>query len=378
MRAVVTGGQTERINEVRRILLNEGLNCEAEDVVGYDRLPDCLAATHPDVVLVYCNGAGKEGLLAIQTAHQLVAGPILAVGEPAVSLMREAMRAGAREFLDVDNLRQDLSAALVSIENVHGGASKRGRIISVFSPSGGVGVSTIALNLAVSIVRLHKQEAEGTTVLIDATPAPSDLSLLLDLQPKHTLADVCRHQERLDRKLLAGAMTVHASGLHVLPQAGFTQELGLPRSGVNSALIRQMFVNLRKMYESVVVDLGQEFSDATVEAMRLSNVVLMTAIADVPGLRRVRWALDTAEAMGISRERFKIVLSRYGSRGQVSKPKVEEALHMPIFAAIPDNAAMITNARNEGVPLAEISSRGAAPFVSLAKALQGKIAGVKV
>lgn len=377
MRVVVAGGQLEKINEARRILLSEGLRCEAEDVVGYDRLPDCLAATRPDVVLVYCNGSENEGLAAIETAHHLVHGPILAVGEPAVSLMRESMRAGAREFLDINNLRQDLSAALVSIENVNQGASKRGRIVTVFSPNGGVGVTTIALNLAVSFARMSPPPSEGTTVLIDATAAPSDLSLLLDMEPKHTLAEVCRQQDRLDRKLLAGAVTAHASGLHVLPQAGYTQELGLPRSEVNSTVIRQMFVNLRKMYEFVVVDLGHTLSDAQIEAMRLSNVVLIAAIADVPGLRRVRWAVDTAEAMGIPRDRFQVVLSRYGGRNQVSKPKIEEALHLPILAAIPDDAALVTNARNEGLPLAEVSSRAAAPFVALAKDVQRKVSGVE-
>ncbi len=94
MRAIVAGGEVQRINEARRILLSEGLTCEAEDVVGYDRLQDSLAATHPDVVLVYCNGAEGEGLAAIRAAHHLVAGAVLAVGEPNVALMREAMRAG--------------------------------------------------------------------------------------------------------------------------------------------------------------------------------------------------------------------------------------------------------------------------------------------
>ena len=154
MRAVVTGTQAEQMSEARRILLSEGVDCQAGDVVAYDRLPDSLAATLPDVVLVFCNGSLGESLAAIQTAHQLAHGPVLAVGEPGVSLVRDAMRAGAREFIDINNLRQDLSAAVVNIENVNQSASKRGRIVSVFSPVGGSGVSTIALNLAISMLRM--------------------------------------------------------------------------------------------------------------------------------------------------------------------------------------------------------------------------------
>ena len=76
-----------------------------------------------------------------------------------------------------------------------------------------------------------------------------------------------------------------------------------------------------------MVDLGHALSDAQIEAFRLSDVVLLPVVADVPGLRRVRWALDTAESLGVSRERFHIVLNRYGGKNQVAKPKVEEALH---------------------------------------------------
>jgi pilus assembly protein CpaE len=354
MRAVVAGGELQRINEARRILLSEGLVCEAEDAVGYDRLQDSLAATHPDVVLVFCNGGGSEGLAAIRVAHRLVSVPVLAAGEPNVAFMHEAMRAGAREYVDVNNLRRDLAAALATIETAGAAASKRGQVITVFSPIGGVGVSTIAVNLAVSLAKFHAQD-EGSVALVDVTPPPSDMSLLLDMDPRYTLADVFHEHDRLDRRLLAGAMTPHQSGLHVLPQAGFTEDLRVPEFGLCPALVRQMFVLLRTSYEFVVVDLGHAFADSQIEAIRLSSVILLPVVADVPGLRRVRWVLDTAESLGISRERFQIVLNRSGGRNQVAKPKAEDALHTSILTTLADHGTVLTAARNEGVPAIELS-----------------------
>ena len=155
MRAVVAGGEAERIDETRRILLSEGLNCEAEDAVGYDRLQDSLAAAHPDVVLVIATARRRK---AWRRSGQPIASsrrPSLRWAIPDVALMREAMRAGAREYLNVNNLRRDLAAALATIETSHAAASKRGRLISVFSPVSGAGVTTVALNLAVSLARLH-------------------------------------------------------------------------------------------------------------------------------------------------------------------------------------------------------------------------------
>jgi pilus assembly protein CpaE len=384
MRAVVAGGEVQQINEARRILLSEGLTCEAEDAVGYDRLQDSLAATHPDIVLVYCNAAGGEGLAAVRAAHHLVAGAVLAVGQPDVALMREAVRAGAGEFLDVNNLRRDLAAALATVRTARPAASKRGQIITVFSPLGGGGASTIALNLAVSLAKIHAPagggkssppQDDGVVALVDVTPPPSDLALLLDLDPRHTLADVLCHRDRLDRRLLAGAMTPHASGLHVLPQAGFTDDLRVPEFDLDPPLVRQMFVLLRTSYELVVVDLGHAFSPAQVEAFRLSNVVVLPAVADVPGLRRVRWALDTAESMGISRERFQIVLNRYGGKNQVARSKVEDALHTSILTTIADHGPLLTTARNEGQPAVELSGGVAKEFQALAKAIEHHLAG---
>ena len=111
-----------------------------------------------------------------------------------------------------------------------------------------------------------------------------------------------------------------------------------------------MFVLLRTSYEFVVVDLGHAFSDAQVEAVRLSNVVLLPAVADVPGLRRVRWTLDTAESLGISRDRFQIVLNRYGGKNQVARPKVEEALHTPVLTTLADHGPLFCAARTKACP----------------------------
>ena len=397
MRAVVAGGEAQKINEVRRILLSEGLTCEPQDVVGCDRLQDSLAAARPDVVLVYCSAAGSEGLAAIRTAQHLARVPILAVGEPEAALMREALRAGAQEYLDVNNLREALTVAVAKIETARPAASKRGQIVSVFSPLGGVGVTTIALNLAVSLAKLHPpadtgkapaprdtakmptlQEAgklsmlrdEGTVALIDVTPPPSDLALLLDLEPKHTLCDVLGLQDRLDRRLLAGAMTPHVSGLHVLAQAGFTDDLRVPEFDLAPPLVRQMFVLLRTSYELAVVDLGHAFGDAQIEAVRLSDVVLLPVVADVPGLRRVRWLLDRAESLGISRARFQIVLNRYSGKNQVAKPKVEDALHTAVLTTLADHGPLLRAARNEGLPAVEMSGAVAAAFLALAKTVQ--------
>ncbi len=169
----MAGGEVQRINEARRILLSEGLACEAEDVVGYDRLPDSLAAVRPDLVLVYCNGAKGEGLEAIRATQNLVSAAVLAVGVPDVAPDARSDARRAREYLDVNNLRHDLTAALASIETALAGASRRGQILTVFSPVGGVGVSTIALNLAVALAKLNPKPDPDKFAALRRQAAPA-------------------------------------------------------------------------------------------------------------------------------------------------------------------------------------------------------------
>jgi Flp pilus assembly CpaE family ATPase len=367
----VAGAEAEGGDEVRRILLGEGLDCGADDLVAYEGLAGRITAAPPDLLLVYCNPAKREALAAIQTAQHLFPGPILAVGESNVTLMREVLRAGARELLDVNNLRQDLSTALVSIENSIRQPSQRGQIVSVFSPCGGAGVSTIAVNLAVALAEIRPRGSADTIALLDVTEPPSDLSLLLDLQPQHVMAEVCRHAERLDRSLLAGAMTAHASGVQVLPQAGYADESRRESEKIDPAVIRQLLVLLRRMHTRVVVDIGHVLGDVQVETLRLSNLLILVAHGDVPGLRRVRWALDRIAAAGVARGRVRLVLNRYTDRYHVKRAQVEEALGMPVAVAFPDDTAAVTRARNEGVPLAELS--GKAKIVSLFTALAREV-----
>jgi pilus assembly protein CpaE len=198
------------------------------------------------------------------------------------------------------------------------------------------------------------------------------------MAPKHTLADVLHHHDRLDRRLLSGAMTRHESGLHVLPQAGFAEDLHVPKFDLTAATVRQLYILLRKSYEFVVVDLGHALTEAQIAAFRLSNTVLLPAVADVPGLRRVRWALDTAMSQGISRDRFQIVLNRFGGKNQVPKAKAEEALHTSVLTTLADHSPLFFAARNEGRPAIEMSGAIAAAFNALAKTVERNLAGVQV
>jgi len=375
MRVVLADKQANSSDEFRRILLGQGLNCEIEDVVEYGCLARRLAAVHPDIVIVRCNGSVEDALQAIRTAHQITDAPILATGEPEIPLVREAMRAGAQEFLDVSKLREELTDALKRLDSGGERASQRGKIISLFSPISGVGVSTAAVNLAVSLAGSGSKSSPEKVALVDLNPPPTDLASLLDVEPKYTMADVCSQWERLDTKMLAAAMVEHSSGVHVLAQAGCPRDGTIPRCDMNRAAVRQIFILLRRMYPLVVVDLGHVLSEDHVEAMQQSNLVGLVVRADVPGLRRAHWAMEALTQMGLDHHRFRLVLNGYGGRVQVKQAKVEAALGMKVSWTLPENAALVTRARNQGVPLSQLSSlaRINSSFVGFARGVRTQL-----
>lgn len=369
MRIVLADNQAPRSAELRRMLLGEGLTCEADDVVSFDGLPGRLAGAGTDLVLVVLDGSSDASLEAVRTAHQITDAPVLAAGQGAtVGTIRETMRAGAREFLDLGRLREELSETLIKIEAEGGITSRRGTLISLYSPSGGVGVSTTAVNLA---ARLAADKA-GQVALLDLKPAPSDLSLLLDIEPEHTTGEVCGAWQRLDRKMLEGAVTRHRSGVHVLAQAGFPDDGTMPPNTLTKEAIRQICTIARAGYAATVADLPHTLEVPVVEAMRLSSLIGLIARPDVPGLRRARWALDAAAAAGVPRDRFRLVLNRFGQSGQVGLDQVETILGINVFQRIPEDGRAVNRAVNQGVPLAEVSklSRISRSFSSFARSVQ--------
>lgn len=366
MRIVIADPTRQRTEELRRIVLGEGLTCEAADVVTFDTLAPRLAEVEPQLVMVVCATPVADAVQGIRMAHAATAAPIIAVGHHVSAFEREALiQAGARVYLELESIRLTLPQQVAALEAKAEAASVRGKVVSLFSPSGGVGVTTTAINLAARLATGRP----GQVALADLKSSPSDLALLLDIQPKYSVDDLAPQWQRLDRKMLAAAMVRHASSVDVLAQAGFPAIGGLPPHTLSPESVRQLLTLLRRTYPLSVVDLDHNLTPDQIEAMQHSNFVGLVARPDVVGLRRARWALDTAVALGIRRERFRLILNRYGQRGQLSAAQAEEILSLKVFQAIPEDHSAVNRSINQGVLLndARRFSRINRSFASLAR-----------
>jgi pilus assembly protein CpaE len=369
MRIVVADQNRGRSHELRRAVLSEGLICDSLDAVDFHHLPNRLAEAAAELVLVVCEGALSEVVEAIQAARSVAKAPILVTGavldaEP----IRATMAAGAAMYLDLNHFQDEFRAAVAKLESDGHVPNERGRVVAIYSATGGVGATTAAINVAADMARQSKH----SVALAEFKAGPGDLSLLLDIEPRFSLSSVCNQLPRLDRQMLAASMTLHGAGLHVLAGDSFPVDGALSNSPLHPELVRQLLTLLRRMYSTTVLDLDHQLDATQLEAMRLANLVTFIVRPDVPGVRRARWSLEVALRSGVSRDKFRLVLARSGQRGQLSLVKVEETLGLSVMHSIPEDTSSVNHAINQGVPLAESSSlsRINRSFATLARNVQ--------
>jgi pilus assembly protein CpaE len=284
-------------------------------------------------------------------------------------LILKVIRAGAREFLTLpaeqtevlDMIARLLRGRSESLSTT----SQAPRIITVTGAAGGVGSTTVAVNLAGTLAAAAGQE----TILLDLDLFFGAVDACLDIIPDHTLAHVMQNFERLDITLLKRSIPRHASGLYVLPHPVTLQEAAT----IDPDTLRRLFGMLRASFDTVVIDTSKGLQSSDFTAFEMSDVILVVIQLEMLCLR------NTARLIGLLREfeglaeRVKLIANRSRGTGpEISQKKAEETLKMPISWEIPNAFRIFQDARIKGVPLGDAarSSRPHQAFLEIARALR--------
>lgn len=339
----------------------------ADDAVPWPGLAVRLSQGDADLVVVEARDDAALDWSAIREATGLTSAPVVAVGPVGQGeLAWKARQAGVAEFLDEANFRPALDAVLDRLARAGAIMRRRGIVISVLAPTPGSGGSTVAANLAGALAA----KSPGEAALVELTHGLGELALLLNVEPKHTIADVCRRWQKLDTNSLGNSFFEHPSGLRLLA--------GSMKPKLNGDLtaesVRRIAVLARIIFRYTVLALDTHMEAAELEAMRLSDAVVLVVRPDVPAVRRAQWALERAVQEGVPVERIHLVVNRWGQGGQLKMKQVEESLGLKVARAIPDDPRRVNKAANRGILLRELApyariSRG---FRNLAISLNGK------
>jgi len=368
MRIVVAFEEPSQRDYLRQLALSLGLECGPTDCVAYGDLKVRLAREPHDVVLIVIGSQPVQAIAVIQQAAAYTKAPLLAAGPSNDSqVILQSIRAGAREYLDETHLREELNASLEKLGQAGLIQHRHGKLIAVTAVLPGTGVTTAATNLAFAWAdRLPRRVA-----LAEIGAGVPEIGLMLDLEPRHTVADLKGLWDRLDSTMLAQSLVEHPAGVHVLAHKPETLRVDhLPLEP-----LQQTLMLLKAMFEVSVLDCGHNLDAAMGKALTLCDSVLVVVRLDVPSLRLTRKLLNAlTNDHAVSRERVQVVANRYGQRKQIGLKQAEETLGRPILESIPDDSTTLNEAVNQGMPLIRVAPRAtiARSFLKLANRLEGK------
>jgi pilus assembly protein CpaE len=365
MRTFIISDHAPASQRVRQALLAQGQDCPADHVVAIQGASERLARTPAELLIIVLPPDPDRALGVLSDLHLLSPARALVVGPPSNSrLVLLALRAGAADYIDEEDLETELPLALGRLSAGLPNQGEPGRTIAVLAPSGGSGSSTVAVNLAATLAGKH-----GSVLLCDLKLTTGDLASLLDVQPTHTLAELCENAARMDRIMLKRSLVRHSSGVHLLaPPRSFADVRLVTVEGV-----RQAMAVARTMFPYVIVDVDHSFAEEQLQVLRQADAILLVLRLDFASLRHTQRTLEYLPERGIDRSRIQVVVNRYGQPQQVPAAKAEEALGVKILHYIPDEPKTVNRANNNGVPvvLESQSAKVSRSLVQLAASING-------
>jgi len=287
----------------------------------------------------------------------------------------QAIKLGVKEFFPQPLNHDEVRAALERIrkdkfaeELEAGKPAKVGRIINVFGTKGGIGATTIAVNIAASLAAM---ENSPSVVLVDMNLHFGEVPLFLGMDPLFDWVEILKNISRLDKTYMMSTLLKHPAGMYVLPApARFSDDLAIKQQN-----IEDLFRAMQHVFDYIVVDIGQAFDGIAKALIRLSDTLLLVTLLSLPCLINTKKIKSTLEYLGYpAEERIKVLVNRYVKNSEISLKDSEESMGKKVFATIPNEYDTTMRAINLGKPLrlmepgAEISEK----FDALAHALAGK------
>jgi len=343
----------------------EGMLAAAEDmeVVGTPRNGEVAVSyarnLQPDIFLVDDDLPKAGSIETIETITTMLpgVGVILLSREIIPDVFRRAMSAGVRDVLP---LPPDPEELLRAIYRVHDATAARrsisapvdtlpsgpreGQTIAVFSPKGGVGCTTIAVNLAVAI----RQEAGLRVALVDGSLPFGDIGVFMDLPPTRSIMDLQAPDEQMDAELVDQALVTHErSGVKVLlsPQRPEMSDM------VTGELLRRALTRLRERNEYVIVDTWSALDERVLTSLEAADKIILVVSLELSAIKSAKVFLEVADLLKFPHEKILPVISRSTVPGGVSVADVEAVLGRAVSARIPSDERATTRAINEGDPI---------------------------
>lgn len=323
-------------------------------------LLSAVSEKRPGVVLLDLARAGSD--VAVTVRSVLSASPescVVVTGADATPItISRAVSAGARAFMlrpfeasELANTIRDAHTNLGELRRLQRGdltpARNRGTVITVYSPKGGVGCTTIATNLAVALAARSKRRV----AVVDLDLQFGDVGVALDLRSANSVIELVAHDEQLDAGLVEDVFVRHESGVHVL----VAPEHVVTADSADPVRIVRAVEALRDHFAYIVCDLSSNLDDLTLGMLRTADQVVLVTTPELPSLKNIRRVIAASPLLGD--ERTQIVLNRHPGKAGVSIADVEKNLGRRVASTIPSEGIGVTDAINQGISMFDSRAR---------------------
>ena len=272
------------------------------------------------------------------------------------NMLMKAMRIGVKEFISQPISENEVRQALEGFRerqsrSVKPRPHKNGKIISIFGSKGGVGATTVAVNLAVSMAQ---NDADCSVTLLDMNTLFGEIPLFLEMSPKFHWGEITKNIERLDNTFLSNILTDHPSGIKLLPSPAYLNGHVRPTPEIMTRLLSLM----KQMFDYIIVDGGQSTNDTSLKVLEISDTLLLITILSLPCLANTNKLLKSLTDLGyVQSENIKVVLNRRMKKGEISLKDAETGIGKELYWAIPNDFGTTMEAINNGKPLLDIAPK---------------------
>src|SRR5438093_7335468 len=327
-----------------------------------------LAGRHqPDVVLMDINMPDMDGITTTEklSTHVPTASVVMMSVQGEADYLRRSMLAGAREFLVKPFSSDELTASIrqvyarerekasrIVVASVGSAAaaaasaadSEPGQIVAVYSPKGGVGRTTVAVNLAIAA----STELGRKVVLVDGSFQFGDVGVLLNLNPRNkSIADLVPELENGGEPDSLDLFVInHSAGVRVLlaPPSPEMAEL------ITTGGVKRVLEGLRLTHDLVIVDCSSYFNETTLAILDMADVILTMLTLEITSIKNIRQFLEVADQLGYEPDKVRLVLNRADSTLGIRVTDVEHSIGRKVDHSIVSDGRSVVYALNRGVP----------------------------
>jgi pilus assembly protein CpaE len=363
-----------------------------------------MAKEHlPHIILMDINMPGMDGIAATEAVLQAVPATqvIMLSVQGESDYLRRAMMAGARDFLTKPPNGDELMSTIRRVYESGKGrvvaaapapaagpaivqpqrqptAARRGDVVAIYSPKGGVGCTTVAINVSIALQQLIGSVRK--IGLMDADLQFGDVSVMLNMHASRSMVDLVDHLHELDDDLLSSVLTTHGSGIRALlapPHPEAAESLMLPAGPEEGGAFELILGQMRHSFDIIVTDMASRVDDTALTIFDAARMIVLVVNPNIPSIKSTRAFIEVLQKLDYPTEGIALAINCMNRRGDIRAEQIAQALSVEVVAQIPFDDQAALAAANRGAPF--IVSDQARPIsmgiMELARHIRGALVG---